>query len=237
MRLDTELAGRNLYPSRAKAAATIKAGLVRVNGVSATKASMDVSNGDSIAADPLPYISGRGGLKLAKALDEFKINPAGMLCLDAGASTGGFTEVLLNRGAKRVIAVDIGSGQMIPELKNDPRVLSLEKTDIRALKPLHKADLIVADVSFISLTNISSNLAEWNPRHIIALIKPQFEAPRHLAAKSNGVIKSRQDRLRAIAQVANAFDAAGFERAGLIESPIKGGSGNTEYLALFNARQ
>jgi 23S rRNA (cytidine1920-2'-O)/16S rRNA (cytidine1409-2'-O)-methyltransferase len=233
MRLDTELVNRNLYPTRAKAAAAVKSGLVLVNDKIATKASQDISPNDNILATPLPYISGRGGLKLAGALDEFKIDPTGMLCLDVGSSTGGFTEVLLNRGARHIIAVDVGTDQMIDELKNNPRVTSLEETDIRTLHPMGDADLIVVDVSFISLTDIVNSLNAWNSSKIITLIKPQFEVPRHIAAKNNGIIKSKEDHIYSIDGVTDAFAAAGFKRAGLIESPIKGGSGNTEYLALF----
>lgn len=233
MRLDTELVNRNLYPTRAKAAATIKGGLVSVNGKIAQKASLDISADDRVDATPLPYISGRGGLKLSKALKEFKISPKDMLCLDVGSSTGGFTEVLLNNGAKHVIAVDVGTDQMIPELKNDARVTSLEETDIRTLHPMGDVDLIVVDVSFISLADIISSLNAWNSPRIITLIKPQFEVPRHVAAKSNGIIKSKEDHIYSIEQVTDAFAESGFKRNGLIESPIKGGSGNTEYLALF----
>lgn len=156
-----------------------------------------------------------------------------MTCLDVGASTGGFTETLLNRGAKKVIAIDVGTNQIIAALKNNPAVLSLEETDIRTIKPLQDVDLIVVDVSFISLTNIIPSLLEWNAPQIIVLIKPQFEVPRSVAAKSHGIIKSKDDHDYAIENVTTAFTDAGFTKQGLIESPIKGGSGNTEYLALF----
>lgn len=233
MRLDCELVIRKIYPTRAKAAAAIIAGLVSVNGLAAPKASLNVLPHDSISGAPLPYISGRGSLKLAAALDAFNIDPTDMLCLDVGSSTGGFTEVLLNRGARRIIAVDVGTDQMIPGLRNDPRVTSLEETDIRMLRPTACVDLVVADVSFISLADIAASLAAWNPPKIIALIKPQFEVPRRTAAKGRGVIKSDADRVRSIEAVTDAFKAAGFRRTGLIESPIKGGSGNMEYLAMF----
>jgi 23S rRNA (cytidine1920-2'-O)/16S rRNA (cytidine1409-2'-O)-methyltransferase len=233
MRLDTELVDRKLYPTRAKAAAAIGFGLVSVNGKVAARASMAVGAADKIDAAPLPYKSGRGGLKLSHALSEFKIDPRGMTCLDVGSSTGGFTEVLLNSGAERVISVDVGVNQMISELRDDPRVELFEETDIRAIRPMRDVDLIVADVSFISLTAIAPSLAMWNAPQIIALIKPQFEVPRAVAAKCNGVIKSARDRDYSIEQVTSAFAKAGFKRAGLTESPITGGSGNMEYLALF----
>lgn len=236
MRLDLELISRKLYPTRAKAAAAIKSGLVKINGNIATKPSQDVDDKDSIEATPLPYISGRGGLKLTRALDEFSVNPTGLLCLDVGSSTGGFTEVLLKRGAKRVIAVDVGTDQMVPELKNDPRVLSLEETDIRTLTPLGSVDLVVIDVSFISLTEVVTSLVAWNSPLIITLIKPQFEVPARIAKRANGIIKSKEDHIYSIDTVTDSFVNHGFERVGLIESPIKGGSGNTEYLALFKRK-
>lgn len=233
MRLDQELVRRNLYPTRAKAVAAIKAGLVRINGVSAKKPSQDVLGDDVIAADALPYSSGRGSLKLAHALDYFNVNPHGMVCLDVGASTGGFTEVLLNRGAARVYAVDVGSNQLVADLRDNPRVVSLEQTDIRALPVQSVVDLIVIDVSFISLTNIVGCLGAWGAKNVIALIKPQFEVPREVAAKYNGVIKSSQLHEESIVRVVDAFAGCGFKSVGVIESPVKGGSGNTEFLAHF----
>ncbi len=233
MRLDQELVRRNLYPTRAKAVAAIKAGLVRVNGLVAKKPSQDVLGDDTIVADALPYSSGRGSLKLAHALDYFNVNPHGMVCLDVGASTGGFTEVLLNRGVARVYAVDVGSNQLVADLRDNPRVVSLEQTDIRALPVQSVVDLIVIDVSFISLTNIVGCLGVWGAKNIIALIKPQFEVPREVAAKYNGVIKSSQLHEESITRVVDAFAGCGFKSVEVIESPVKGGSGNTEFLAHF----
>ena len=192
MRLDQALVQRNLYSTRARAVAGIRGGLVTVNGVAAKKPSQDVVDSDVLVAGDLPYSTGRGSLKLAHALDYFRVNPDGMVCLDVGASTGGFTEVLLKRGAARVYAVDVGTNQLIPELRADARVVSLERTDIRALAVQSLVDLIVVDVSFVSLTNIVSALVPWGARNIIVLIKPQFEVPRDVAARSNGVIKSAQ---------------------------------------------
>lgn len=233
MRLDVELVNRNLYPSRAKAVAGIEAGLVLVNGVVAKKPSQAVLETDVIVADALPYVSGRGSLKLVRALDYFNVNPSGMVCLDVGASTGGFTEVLLNRGAKRVYAVDVGTNQLIPELKNDPRVVSLEQTDIRTLPVQETVELVVVDVSFISLTAIVDNLKAWEAKKVIVLVKPQFEVPREVAAKTNGVIKDKQWHDWSVERVVKAFSEVGFTLDGLTESPVKGGSGNTEFLAYF----
>lgn len=233
MRLDLALVSRNLYSTRARAAAAIRSGLVTVNGRVAQKPSQDVTDADVIVGDDLPYSAGRGSLKLVAALDTFGINPAGWVCLDVGASTGGFTETLLGRGAARVIAVDVGTNQLIDELKNDPRVVSLEQTDIRSLSPMCAVDLIVVDVSFISLTNICDALVAWNAPQIIALVKPQFEVSRSIAARAHGVIKSAVDRQNAINTVVQNFEKVGYKQSGIIESPIRGGSGNVEYLVYF----
>lgn len=234
MRLDVELVNRNLYSTRARAVAAIRAGLVTVNGVTAQKPSLSVSSSDVIVGGDLPYSTGRGSLKLAHALSYFRINPDGMACLDVGASTGGFTEVLLNRGAARVYAVDVGTNQLVESLKNDVRVVSLEQTDIRELVPLSVVDLIVIDVSFVSLTNIIDCLPRWGAKHIVALIKPQFEVPRDIAARANGVIRSSQWHDYSIKRVVDAFAEHGFTNCGVITSPVHGGSGNTEFLAYFN---
>lgn len=236
MRLDQELVQRNLYPSRAKAVAAIDAGLVFVNGVVAKKPSQPVSDTDDIIGRDLPYSAGRGSLKLARALEHFQIRPDGMVCLDVGASTGGFTEVLLKNGAVRVYAVDVGTNQLIDSLRNDARVVSMEQTDIRDVVPPESARLIVIDVSFISLANIVGTLPRWNPEKIVALIKPQFEVPREVAAKFNGVIKSGEWHDWSVNRVVEEFARSGFRLCGVIPSPVLGGSGNTEFLACFEKR-
>ena len=233
MRLDLALVQRNLYSTRARAVAAIKAGLVVVNGAPAKKPSQDVLDTDVVVGGNLPYSSGRGSLKLAHALDVFGINPRGAVCLDVGASTGGFTEVLLTRGASRVYAVDVGTNQLIPDLRDDARVMSLERTDIRALPVQSVVDLIVVDVSFVSLTDIVSALVPWGAKNIIVLIKPQFEVPREVAARANGVIRSVEWHEYAKNQVVECFEKCGFILRGIIQSPIAGGSGNTEFLAWF----
>ena len=237
MRLDLELVRRNLYPTRARAVAAIRAGLVTVNGMPAKKPSQSVEESDVIVGGDLPYSVGRGSLKLEHALDYFKINPDGLFCLDIGASTGGFTDVLLRRGAQRVYAVDVGTNQLAEELRHDPRVISMEQTDIRDVVPTETVDLIVIDVSFISLTNIVESLPQWMPKNVVALVKPQFEVPREVAAKYNGVIKSQQLHEESIARVVKAFERCGFSLCGVTESPIKGGSGNTEFLSCFQVKQ
>lgn len=235
MRLDVALVERHIYPTRAKSVAAIKARLVLVNGVMAQKPSQAVSDFDELVGNALPYVSGRGSLKLARALDEFCVSPDGFVCLDIGASTGGFTEVLLTRGAKKVFAVDVGTNQLAAHLRGDGRVVSLEQTDIRNLAPMGPVDLIVIDVSFISLADIVSFLPAWGAKKVIALIKPQFEVPRAVAAAASGVIKADSWREYAIMRATDAFANNGFTRCGLIESPIRGGSGNIEYLAYFQS--
>lgn len=237
MRLDQALVFRNLYPTRAKAVAAIKAGLVSVNAKKAEKPSLSVLDTDVINAGNLPYSVGRGSLKLSHALQYFKIGVRGCVCLDVGASTGGFTEVLLKNGAIKVYAVDVGTNQLVSELRNDARVVSLEQTDIRDLVPLSPVDLIVIDVSFVSLTNIIECLPRWSAKTIIALIKPQFEVPREISAKCNGVIKSSDWHDWSINRVTDAFLDAGFDCWGVTESPVKGGSGNTEFLACFKLKK
>lgn len=236
MRLDQALVINNFYPTRAKAVSAIESGLVLVNNAPAKKPSQQVCENDRIIAQPLPYTTGRGSLKLAHALEHFKIKPTGMACLDVGASTGGFTEILLKNGASRVYAVDVGTDQLIPELKNNPRVVSLEQTDIRTLSVQSIVDLIVIDVSFISLTNIISALVPWGAQDIIALIKPQFEVPREISAKYNGVIKSTELHEQSITNVVDTFAKSGFRLCGITQSPILGGSGNTEFLAHFSKK-
>jgi 23S rRNA (cytidine1920-2'-O)/16S rRNA (cytidine1409-2'-O)-methyltransferase len=237
MRLDQELVKRNLYQSRAKAVAAIGAGLVSVNGVVAKKPSQAVVEADVIVGGELPYSVGRGSLKLQAALDEFNVNPENMICLDVGASTGGFTEVLLNRGAVRVYAVDVGTNQLADNLRADVRVVSMERTDIRALPPVEAVDLIVVDVSFVSLTNIVDVFPKWGAKNVVVLIKPQFEVPREVAAKFNGVIKSQQWHDWSVDRVKNSFEELGYDCCGVIKSPVLGGSGNTEFLSCFKVKK
>lgn len=233
MRLDVALVVQEIYPTRARALAAVRAGLVTVNGVIAKKAAMAVSETDVLHGDALPYSVGRGSLKLERALEVFHINPAGMRCLDIGASTGGFSSVLLSHGAANILAVDVGTDQLAPELRTDVRITSLEQTDIRKLVPDAPVDLIVIDVSFISLADIAPVLPRWGSKNIIALIKPQFEVPRNIAAKTGGVIRSDKWRAYAIDRAVAAMRENGFDLSNVISSPIRGGSGNEEFLAHF----
>lgn len=232
-RADQLLVERGLFESRARAQAAIAAGLVSANGVQVRKASEMVANDAEIVAEaPHPYVS-RGGLKLAAALEAFGFDPAGETCIDIGASTGGFTDVLLKRGAAHVHAVDVGREQLHPSLRADPRVTSLEAQDIRNLSPelLAEAPALAAiDVSFISLKLVLPAAARLlAPKAMIAaLIKPQFEAGR--AALKKGVVRDEAVHERVCAEIAAVLEELGFAVSGPIPSPIEGGDGNREFL-------
>jgi 23S rRNA (cytidine1920-2'-O)/16S rRNA (cytidine1409-2'-O)-methyltransferase len=232
-RADVVLVERGFFQSRARAQEAIAAGLVTVNGTPLRKASETVPEEATILAEqPHPYVS-RGGVKLAAALDAFGIDPAGCVCLDIGASTGGFTEVLLGRGAAHVYAVDVGHGQLHPKVAADARVTNLEGTDARALDAAlipQPADLLVSDVSFISLKLVlPAAVARLKPRATLAvLVKPQFEAGRDHVKK--GIVRDEAVH-RAVCESITAFVASlGFTILGLVPSPIAGGDGNREFL-------
>lgn len=235
-RLDIFLLKKQLVRSRSEAADAIRRGLVSVDGTIITRPaySCPPDAAISVAGEAGVYVS-RGALKLAAALDAFGFDPCGRLALDVGASTGGFTQVLLMRGAERVYAVDVGSGQLHASLRGDPRVTCLEETDARLLEPgtiPEAIGAITADVSFISVTKVlPAAMALAAPGAWLAvLVKPQFEAGREAVGKG-GIVKSQAAREAALASVA-AFVAAqpGWTLAGTIPSPILGQSGNAEYL-------
>ncbi|MBD2747225.1 TlyA family RNA methyltransferase [Microvirga sp. BT688] len=232
-RADVALLERGFFASRARAQEAIAAGLVTVNGAVVRKASDLVTEEAVITAEqPHPYVS-RGGVKLAAALDVFQIDPKDKVCLDIGASTGGFTEVLTNRGAAHVYAVDVGHGQLHPSVAGHARVTNLEGTDARALNAdliPQRADLLVSDVSFISLKLVlPAAVALLNRQAELAvLVKPQFEAGRDHVKK--GIVRDEAVH-RAVCEDMRAFVASlGFEVMGLIPSPIAGGDGNREFL-------
>jgi len=228
-RLDTLLVERGLAASRERARAMILAGSVRVNGQPAAKAGTPVPlDADvTLTAPDHPYV-GRGGLKLAHALDLFGIEVAGRMALDIGASTGGFTDVLLQRGAARVVALDVGHGQLDWKLRNDPRVTVLERINARTLAPadlphdLRAFDIITIDVSFISLRFILPVLPPLmrDGADVVALVKPQFEAGR-AEVRRGGIVRDEQVQLRVVEEVAAAADALGLRRAATTESPIR----------------
>lgn len=235
-RLDVELVQRGLAPSRAQAREAIETGKVTVNGVLATKAGQVVSDGALIEAIPLhPWVS-RGGIKLAHALDVFKVDPAGRHCLDIGSSTGGFTDVLLSRGARRVVAVDVGSGQLHPRLRDDPRVISLETTDARSLAPdaiIEPPTLLVCDASFIGLAKLLAvplSLAAPDAR-LVALFKPQFEVGRENIGKG-GIVTDLAATDAAAQTLTGWLEQAGWAVEAWTDSPIAGGDGNRERLFL-----
>ena len=242
-RLDVLLVQRGLAPSRERARAVILAGEVRVDGQVSTKAGANVSVDAAVElvgpARELRFVS-RGGLKLERALDTFGLNPAGCVCMDVGASTGGFTDLLLRRGATRVYAVDVGHGQLAWSLRKDPRVVVMERTNVRHMQPLPEpVDCFVIDVSFISLRLALPRVASlvcdgaWG----VALVKPQFEAGRAEADRGAGVISDPAIHRRVLRELLawldetqNAGDALRLYPQGLIASPITGREGNAEYL-------
>jgi 23S rRNA (cytidine1920-2'-O)/16S rRNA (cytidine1409-2'-O)-methyltransferase len=232
-RADIVLVDRGFFSSRARAQAAIAAGLVSVGGVEIKKASDEVAGDAPIAAKaPHPWAS-RGGVKLAAALDAFALDPAGLTCLDVGASTGGFTDVLLARGAAMVVAVDVGRGQLDPRLAADPRVRSLERVDARTLTCTtlgETPNAIVIDVSFISQRLVLPHVLKLAARRawLVSLIKPQFELGRADLVK--GRVTSEAALERACDGVRTAIDAAGWTILGLIPSPILGGAGAREFL-------
>ncbi len=225
---------QGLAPTREKARALIMGGNVRVSGERILKAGTLIPKDAPIEiASPLRYVS-RGGIKLEAALRHFNIDIEGKNFLDVGASTGGFTDCLLQHGAARVICVDVGYGQLHPKLRNDPRVLVLERTNARYLKPEDLPivpDGATVDVSFISLCILARPLTEILPpgSPLIALVKPQFEVGRSLVGKG-GVVRDDSLRLQALEKVKLSFAQLGWATLGTLPSPIKGPKGNLEYL-------
>ena len=222
-----------IFESRAKAGAAIAAGLVFADGVPVAKASNRVRSDALLRASaPHPWVS-RGGVKLAAALDLFGLDPAGCRCLDVGSSTGGFTEVLLARGAAHVVAVDVGRDQFHASLRHHPRVTLRESTDIRALTAADLAEpvgVVVCDVSFISLRLVlPAALALADARaDLVALIKPQFEAGR--SALKKGIVRDPAIHAAVCRDTAAMVEALGWSVVGIAPSPIDGGDGNREFL-------
>jgi 23S rRNA (cytidine1920-2'-O)/16S rRNA (cytidine1409-2'-O)-methyltransferase len=235
LRLDVALTNRGLSRSRNQAARLIQQGSVTVNGETQTKPSHLVTESDSIDTHVVLAVSRAGG-KLSFALEEFGVTPSGV-CLDIGASTGGFTEVLLGAGAEKVIAIDVGHDQLSPELQLDPRVVNVEGTNVRelTLSQLKKItpvrpSLVVVDLSFISLTVVAKKLLELaQGAQLVVLIKPQFELSKEKLRA--GVVKVDSDREAARDKVLAVFSDLGAEVAGVCVSPVVGTKGNTEYLA------
>jgi 23S rRNA (cytidine1920-2'-O)/16S rRNA (cytidine1409-2'-O)-methyltransferase len=232
-RADRLLVARGLFESRARAQAAIAAGLVTADGKRVRKASEEISLSADISAEPEhPYVS-RGGVKLATALDHFALDVKGRICLDIGASTGGFSEVLTMRGARRVYAVDVGREQLHAKLRSRDDIVSIEQTDIRVLNPLRlveQPDFAVVDVSFISLKRVLPAIAKLLPARatLIALIKPQFEAPR--SAIKKGIVRDETVHATICHDISAFLVALEWRVGGVIPSPITGGDGNREFL-------
>jgi 23S rRNA (cytidine1920-2'-O)/16S rRNA (cytidine1409-2'-O)-methyltransferase len=239
-RLDVALVRGGFFPSRQRAAAAVLAGQVTVDGVPARRPGQRVPPGAALAVrgPAIPYVS-RGGVKLAAALDRFGLDPAGLVCLDAGASTGGFTDVLLRRGAARVYAVDVGYGQLAWALRTDPRVVVLERVNARYLTARQvpePVDLAVADLSFISFLKVLPALGALvrpGPAGaIVPLLKPQFEAGPGQVGKG-GVVRDPEVHRKVLRSVLGSCAALGWVPQALMPSPIRGADGNREFLALL----
>ena len=238
-RIDKLLVDRGITPSRERAHALILAGKVLVNEQKVEKAgaSVDPDSAIRLLGDDLRYVS-RGGLKLEKALSHWQIDISGKTCLDVGASTGGFSDCMLQHGASRVIAVDTGYGQMEFRLRNDPRLRLLEKTNARYLLPEQvgeSIDFVAMDVSFISATLVlpaviqSSRICLNRPYRMVVLVKPQFEVGRDLVGKG-GIVRDEASQQAALVKVETALRSQGATRTDSIESPILGAEGNREFL-------
>ena len=237
-RLDVYLVEKGIYSSRVRAKRAIEEGLVSVNGTVAEKPALEIGDSDLVEAgkDPVPFVS-RGGFKLQGALQMYPVNLNGKICLDVGASTGGFTQILLQQGAETVTAVDVGHGQLHPDIAGDSRVENLEGTDIRNLdqnKYSKHFDFAGVDVSFISLTYILPSVSEYLKTGGVCavLIKPQFELGKK-ALNKKGIVKQEKLLPQAVKKVTDCAAACGFQILMTGESPVKGGDGNREFLAIL----
>lgn len=254
VRLDVLLVERGLAESRAKAQAMIMAGQVRVAGQTVIKSAANVDSESTLTVDSGPRFVSRGGEKLDAALDAFDIDVNGLACADVGASTGGFTDCLLQRGAARVYAIDVGKGVLHWKLRNDPRVVVMEGTNARYVESLPEPiDFVTVDASFISLKILLPVIGKWSspsppapllpalsgatakPKrgegNVIALIKPQFEAGKKDVARGDGVIRDPEIHRQVLLNVLGFAQQEGFEIRGLIKSPLLGPKGNAEFLA------
>lgn len=235
MRIDQLLVARGVFDSRARARAAIEAGLVKADGRTVAKPSEKVAEHAVIEAEAAHRWVGRGALKLERALDLWPVAVDGRVVLDVGASTGGFTEVCVDRGAARIFAVDVGTGQLHPSVADDPCVINLEKTDARDLTPAiitEAPSLIVCDASFISLLKVLPAALELAAPEadLITLVKPQFEAEGPKAVGKKGVVKDPEAHAAAVAKVRDWLEECGWTVREVADSPITGGDGNVEFL-------
>lgn len=236
-RLDVYLFEKNMFPTREKAKEAVVSGIISINNNVCTKPAekVDDSYDVQIIGEKLKYVS-RAGLKLEKAQKEWGINFNNNVVLDVGASTGGFTDFALQNGARLVYAVDVGTNQLHQSLKNNPKVINMEKTDFRTLPPLpHEIDIIVCDCSFISLKLLAPKFADVlkSTKTLITLIKPQFECGKEIAQKTKGVIKNSALQESLKNEVISSISSYGFNLIGSTTSPILGTAGNKEFLACF----
>lgn len=243
-RIDKLLVERGFADSRTKAQALVMAGVVLVDNQRASKPSDLISSNAEIrvknSEDPASRYVGRGGLKIEAALREFSISVSGIICLDVGASTGGFTDCLLQQGAQKVVAVDVGHNQIDWRLRRDPRVEVREGVNARYLTPedfVEKFELIVVDVSFISVSKVLPALVPLMTvgGHMVVLIKPQFEVGRGEVGRG-GIVRDTEKHERVVEEVKDAAMKLGLQALRVIESPIRGAEGNSEFLALFQKR-
>jgi len=239
VRLDQLVVERGLARSRAEAQSLLMAGGIQLSGSAsrALKPGQLVESDVELSAVPRPRWASRGGEKLAAALDEFRVDPRGLLCLDAGASTGGFTDVLLERGARLVYAVDVGRGQLVERLRTDPRVVVMDRTNLRTLELLPEpVELATLDLSFISLALVLPAVRRLLAPggRVVALVKPQFEAGRE-AVPRGGVVRDPAVHRAVLLEFGDAARQTAFWPTKAIRSPITGSSGNVEFLALLES--
>jgi 23S rRNA (cytidine1920-2'-O)/16S rRNA (cytidine1409-2'-O)-methyltransferase len=232
-RLDVALVERGLVETRTKAQSLIMARRILVNGQHVDKAGANVADDDELKVEELehPWV-GRGGMKLAHALREFGVSVEGKTCADIGASTGGFTDVMLKNGARKVYAIDVGYGQLDVSLRNDPRVINREKVNARHLEAgdfEERIDFVSIDVSFISLRLILPAVVKFLDGELVALIKPQFEVGKRDVGKG-GIVRDEVKRAEAVEAVVAFARELGLDVKGVIESPVKGAEGNVEFL-------
>ena len=237
MRVDVALVNVGLFESRTRAAEAVRDGAVFYGEQQITKPSFIVENADllSVRGDVMPFVS-RGGLKLEHALQEFDIDMSGRQMIDIGSSTGGFCDVALKRGIEHIVAVDTGTDQMHKSLRDNPKIDLHEQTDFRCIDDylVKDVDIATIDISFISVTKILDKLATLPKlKDVICLIKPQFECGPEISARYRGVIRDAEAHKSVVKNVIDSFAGHGFGCVGLTKSPIRGGSGNIEYLAHF----
>ncbi len=232
VRLDVLLLEKGLADSRAKAQALIMAGQVRINGQVALKPSITTQPNATLTVDSGPRFVSRGGEKLVGALEAFAIDVTGFTCADVGASTGGFTDCLLQHGAVKVYAIDVGKGILHWKLRNHPRVVVMEETNARFVESLpEKIDFVTVDASFISLKTLLPVISKWQVESgIVALIKPQFEAGKKVVSRGDGVIRDPEVHRHVLLDVLTFAKHEGFGLRGLVRSSLLGPKGNTEFL-------